>query len=258
MEAILAVTVIQAIAVLAALWLSSRQRLLEQGLNYLVSLAVGVLLSTALLHILPEALQALGNRRGVWLLVLATLFALFCIERIFAVVTGHPVETPANSPAEDCGPHHHGSPPTRPLNLIFGGMLHSFVDGVSVAAAFGAGPRIGWLTAAAITLHEIPHRMGDYALLRHLQVARRRAIELIMLIGVAALAGVLLVVIAGHTLAATAWLLPISAASFLYIAMVNLMPELASERSLRSVCLQLLAMLAGAVLVGLVVRLPGA
>jgi zinc and cadmium transporter len=137
-------------------------------------------------------------------------------------------------------------------------MLHSFVDGVSVAAAFSAGRRIGWLTAVAITLHEVPHRMGDYALLRHLHVSRTRAIRFILLIAVAALVGVALVGIAGHTFAATDWLLPISAASFVYIALVNLMPELPGESTIRSVCGQLLCMIAGAALVALVLRVPGA
>ncbi len=255
MEATLAVTIIQVLAVAAALWLSSRQRLLDRGLPYLVSLAVGVLLATALLHILPESVGALGNRPALWLLFASTIFLLFCFERIFATVTGYPVEAPAQAD-KDCGQHHHHH--GRPLGLIFGGMLHSFVDGVSVAAAFGAGRRIGWLTAVAITLHEVPHRMGDYALLMHLHVKKRRARQLVTLVGIAAIAGVLLVLVAGHAYAATGWLLPISAASFVYIALVNLMPELAGEYSLPGVCLQLLCMLAGAVLVAVVLRLPGA
>jgi zinc and cadmium transporter len=254
-EAAAAVIAIQAVALAAALWLSARHRLLERGLHYLVSLAVGVLLATALLHILPESVEVLGNRQGLWFLFAGTIFVLFCVERIFATVTGHPVETPAQG-EPDCGPHqhHHGS---QPLGLIFGGMLHSFVDGVSVAAAFGAGRRIGWLTAVAITLHEVPHRMGDYALLTHLHVPRKRALQLISLIALAAIAGVLLVFSAGHVFSATNWLLPISAASFVYIALVNLMPELGGEHQLGSVCLQLLSMLGGAVLVALVLRVPG-
>jgi zinc and cadmium transporter len=255
-EATVAVAIIQLIAIASALWLSARHRLLERGLHYLVSLAVGVLLSTALLHILPEGVETLGNRPSVWFCFAGTIFVLFCIERIFATVTGHPVETPAQG-EPDCGPHNHHAHGS-PLALIFGGMLHSFVDGVSVAAAFGTGRAIGWLTAVAITLHEVPHRMGDYALLRHLHVSRRRAMQWIGLIAVAALVGVLLVAVAGQELAAAGWLLPVSAASFVYIAMVNLMPELTGDHELGSVVLQLVSMLAGAVLVAAVLRLPGA
>ena len=258
MEASIAVAAIQLVAMAAALWLSARHRLLERGMGYLVSLAVGVLLATALLHILPEAIASVGNRPALWVTFLATIFALFCFERIFATLTGHPVETPAQG-EPDCGPrqHHHHEHGSRPVSLIFGGMLHSFVDGVSVAAAFTAGRRIGWLTAVAITLHEVPHRMGDYALLRHLHVTPAHAQRFLLLIAGAAMAGVAVVGLAGHTFAATDWLLPVSAASFVYIALVNLMPELPGESTIRSVCLQLACMIAGAALVALIIRVPG-
>ena len=177
-------------------------------------------------------------------------------------MTGHAGESNVRRElsADDCveAHHHHGVPPSRPLNLVFGGMLHSFVDGASVATAFAADRRIGWITAVAITLHEIPHRLGDFALLIHLQVTPRRALQLITLVGLPALIGVLLVVFAGHTLHATQWLLPISAGSFLYIALVNLMPELHAAARLRSVLLQLLCMTAGALLVALIAHIPGA
>lgn len=260
LEAAIAVAVIQILAIASALWLSARRRLLDRGLPYLVSLAVGVLLATALLHILPESVEVIGNRPQLWAVFTLVLFFMFCFERIFATVTGHPVESPATGES-DCGGHHHHS--SRPLALIFGGTLHSFVDGVAVAAAFHAGRRIGWLTAFAITLHEIPHRMGDYALLTHLKVGHNRALRMITVVGVAALAGVALVLASshlpmGHALAATDWLLPISAASFVYIALVNLMPELAGRAKLPEVLLQLLCMLTGAVFVALILRVPGA
>jgi zinc and cadmium transporter len=54
------------------------------------------------------------------------------------------------------------------------------------------------------------------------------------------------------------WLLPISAASFLYIACVNLLPELRHQRGRWAVALQMLCLLGGAALVALVAGLPGA
>ena len=260
-QAVVAVVGIQAIAVGMAVLLARRDRLLRANLDYLVSLAVGVLVATALFHIMPEAVEQVGNRSVVWLLFGGTILALFYVERIFAALTGHAVESNVRRDlaADDCveAHHHHGVPPARPLNLVFGGMLHSFVDGAGVATAFAADMRIGWITAFAITLHEIPHRLGDFALLVHLQVSPRKALQLIALVGLPALAGVLLVIVAGHTLHATQWLLPISAGSFLYIALVNLMPELHAAARLGSVLLQLACMTAGALLVALIAHIPG-
>jgi zinc and cadmium transporter len=257
-KAILATTLVQVIA-LAAVWtLKGRDPLLRKYLGSLVSLAVGVLLATALLHLLPEAIAHLGNIPLVWLALTATLIGLFGTERVFSALTGGSAE-PAGANTLSTHEHHHGHHTSRPLNLVFGGMLHSFVDGVSVAAAFTVGTRVGLVTALAIMLHEVPHRLGDFALFVHLNVSTRRAMQLAILVGLPSLLGVALVTVIGAGAEqATAWLLPISAGSFLYIAMANLMPELQHECKLRRVFTQITCVVAGAVLVLLIARLPGA
>jgi len=256
-KAILATTLVQVIA-LGAVWtLKGRDSFLRKYLGSLVSLAVGVLLATALLHLLPEAIAHLGNTPSLWLVLTATLLGLFATERVFSAMTGGAAE-PAGANTLTTHEHHHGHHTSRPLNLVFGGMLHSFVDGVSVAAAFTVDTRVGLVTAIAIMLHEVPHRLGDFALFVHLRVSTKRAMQLAILVGVPSLLGVGLVTVIGASAAgATAWLLPISAGSFLYIAMANLMPELQHECKLRLVFTQILCVLAGAVLVLLIARLPG-
>lgn len=251
MKPVVAIVLVQCVAVLSACWLSNRRRLLDRGLPYLVCVAVGVLLATALLHMLPESVAVLGNRGALWLTFAGTIFTMFCIERLFAAIATD------SAHSADHGTHQHvAGYPARPYGLVVGSLLHSFVDGISVAAAFAAGPRVGWLTAGAIALHEVPHRMGDYAVLLHLRLSRARAIQMVSLVGVAALAGVLLVLLAGHAAGATQWLLPVSAGSFVYIALVNLMPELAGQSSVRSAVGQILCMGFGAGLVVLLLRLP--
>jgi len=133
-------------------------------------------------------------------------------------------------------------------------MLHSFVDGTALATAFVASPRIGWLTAFAIALHEIPHRIGDFAVLIHLRQTPRRALQLAGLAGVPSLLGVVLVWLAGAGhLGEVAYLLPVSAGSFLYIAMVNLLPEIQQEGRIVPVLWQIIWLIAGAGLVVFVI-----
>lgn len=251
LAALLGVVGVQAAAVLAAWGLGSRERFLRRYLGVFVSAAVGVLLATAVLHLLPEALSALGNRQAVWLSVGGTILALFFAERIFHAVTGARAE-PEVEELGDCHDHHHAGHGARPHNIVVASMLHSFVDGAAVAAAFAAGSRIGWLTTFAIALHEIPHRMGDFALFVHLKVSTGTALRLAILAGVPSLFGVLFVVLlhAGDA----AWLLPISAGSFLYIALVNLLPEMQHEVRAKELAIQLMSLLAG---VGLVVGAAG-
>ena len=244
------VAVVQVCAVLAAWGLRSQERFLRRYLPLFVSLAVGVLLATALLHLLPEAISQLGNLEGVWLLLGGTMLSLFACERVVSLVTGADPE-PEVLEGMDAGHGHiHVGSTTRPMNLVIASMLHSFVDGAAVATAFAAGERIGWLTTFAIALHEIPHRMGDFALLVHLHVPLKRALRLAFLAGVPSLLGVLAVYAIGVNHAdRITWFLPVSAGSFLYIATVNLMPEIELVRSPGKLALQLLSLIAGVALV---------
>ena len=246
----LAVFAVQATAVGAAWLLRSRERLLSRQLPFIVSLAVGVLLATALLHLLPEAVAQLGNGTRTWALLGGSMLALFAIERLFFALTGSSAE-PEIAPAHthDHGHHHHGHS-SRPFSLVLASMLHSFVDGAAVGVAFLASPRIGWVTAFAIALHEIPHRCGDFAVLVHLHLPPRRALRLAALAGVPSFLGLAAVLYAGavrtHNVAL---LLPISAGSFLYIATANLLPELQQECRWSRVFLQIGCLVVGVALV---------
>ncbi len=249
---LITVFAVQAAAIGAAWLLRSRVEQLHRQLPYLVSVAVGVLLATALLHLLPEAVDALGNRRGLWLCSGGTLFALFALERVVHTFADQSdaahagVNTGARAGA------------LRPLNLLLASSLHSFVDGTAIAVAFAVSPRLGLLTAMAVGLHEVPHRLGDVAVLLHLGVAPARAMRFAVLAGLPALLGAGMVLLVGQAGShAVRWLLPVSAASFLYIAGVNLLPELRADMGRWALLLQLVCLLGGAGVVLAVTALQG-
>ena len=275
----LAATVgVQALAIGAAWLLRRQERLLLRWLSYLVAIAVGVLLATAMLHLLPESVERLGNRMPVYLLMGGSILMLFAVERVLYAVTGVSVEQPGapamlrEHEARTHGMHHHdhghapcaGEPVTahagghaRPANLLLASMLHSTVDGATIAAAFAAGERTGWLTALAVALHEVPHRMGDFALLVQLRVPLAKALRFAVFAGAPALLGAGVVLLLGAAEQhAVLWLLPISAGSFLYIALVNLLPELQVECRGSRVAAQLGCVGLGVGLVMLVAGLP--
>lgn len=252
-----AILVVQLLAMAGVLLLKGREATLRTYLPDMVSAAAGVLLGTALLHLMPEGVAQLGNSPIVWGLLAGTFVGMFAIERFAASLTGTAPE-PTPGDAAQVLHHHHTPHSSRPLNLVFGGFLHSFVDGAGVAAAFGVNVRVGLLTAVAIMLHEIPHRLGDFALLLHMKLTPRRALQLTAFEGTAAVLGVLTVcAIGGLSAQAFAYLLPISAATFLYIASVNLMPEMQSEYRLTKVLVQLAYLAGGIALVALISRVPG-
>lgn len=258
-EAAIAVVCVQAAAVGGAWMLRRREGLLQRYLPHLLSLAVGVLLATALLDLMPEAIERLGNGRLTWVLLGIAILGLFATERIFSALTGSSTEPEVGELGQGTHVHRHGhntcnERSAKPANLVVAAMMHSLVDGTAVASAFIAGPRVGWLTAVAIAMHEIPHRIGDFAVLVHLRTSPGRALLLASLAGLPSLLGALIVgAVGGSHLGGVAYLLPVSAGSFLYIALVNLLPEIQEECRVGRVLPQIGWLLAGAGLVAAVI-----
>jgi zinc and cadmium transporter len=184
------------------------------------------------------------------------MLALYSFERIFHVLSGVSAEpVPEVPPDHVHHDHHHAS---KPATLLLGCITHSLVDGTSVAAAFAIDLRVGWVTALAVGLHEIPHRLGDFALLVHMGLARGRAALLAIGAGGSSLIGWAVVAALGaHGSRQVAWLLPVSAGSFLYISLVDLLPELQNERRPRAVLGQILCLAAGIALALGLTQIPG-
>jgi zinc and cadmium transporter len=257
-----AVVAVQVVAAVAVLSMHRFDAWLRRALPFVISMAVGVLLATGAAHLLPEAVEALGNRSGVWIALVGSMLALYIFERAFHLVAGVRPE-PSTEPESDCGEgHSHGHShhaASRPAALLIGCVAHSLVDGTSVAAAFTVDARVGWITALAVALHEIPHRLGDFALLVHMGVRRGRAAVLAIAAGGSALVGWAMVAALGeHGSHRVAWLLPVSAGSFLYISLVDLLPELQGETRPRMVGWQVVCLVAGVALALGLTHLPGA
>jgi zinc and cadmium transporter len=258
LESLIAVIGVQALAAIAVVSLHRSDAWLRRALPYVISVAVGVLLATGAAHLLPEAVEALGNRSAVWITLVITMLALYSFERAFHVVSGvsaEPATDADNAHALGHHDHHHAS---KPATLLLGCITHSLVDGTSVAAAFAVDRRVGWVTALAVGLHEIPHRLGDFALLVHMGLARGRAALLAIGAGGSSLLGWAIVAAVGeHGSRQVAWLLPVSAGSFLYISLVDLLPELQSERRPRAVLWQIVCLAFGIVLALGLTHIPG-
>lgn len=255
---LMAVVGVQVFAALAVVSLHRSEAWLRRALPYVISVAVGVLLATGVVHLLPEAVEALGNRRAVWVVLVGTMLGLYSFERMFQVFSGVSAEPAADAEEAHERGHHHHHHASRPAALLLGSFMHSLVDGTGIAAAFAVDARVGWVTALAVGLHEVPHRLGDFALLIHMGVARGRAAWLAVGAGGSSVLGWGLVAALGeHGSQQVAWLLPVSAGSFLYISLVDLLPELQHERRPRAVLGQIAGLGIGIVLAIGLTHLPG-
>lgn len=184
----------------------------------LVSFSVGVLLAAAFLRLIPEASQELDAQQ-VGATVLAGLFLFFALEKSALWRHDHAH-----------GRHTHLPSPVGPM-IVLGDGLHNFVNGVLIAAAFLADPALGWTTAAAVIAHEIPQEVGNFMVLLDAGYSRARALALNVL---ASLGSVLGGVLGWLTLSGVSqvipYLLALAAASFIYIAVADLVPALQRQR----------------------------
>src|SRR5262249_10220052 len=128
----------------------------------------------ALLELLPQALGRLDARR-VFFTLLVGILAFFVLEKLALWRHCHTHECEL-----------HGS--TAPLVLI-GDAAHNFLDGAVIGAAAITSVPLAVSTAIAVLAHEIPHELGDFAILLHAGYSRKRALTFNAMAAAAGVAG---------------------------------------------------------------------
>ena len=111
------------------------------------------------------------------------------------------------------------------MNLL-GDMIHNFIDGMLIAAAWMVSPEAGIATTAAVLLHEIPQEFGDFGVLIHSGFSPKKAIGFNLLSGLFAVVGAVVVLIIGKNSSVADYLVPVAAGGFIYIACADLVPEM--------------------------------
>jgi zinc and cadmium transporter len=184
---------------------------------WLVSYAVGALLGAAMLGILPEALELLPVRR-VLMALLGGIMLFFILEKLVLWRHCH---------THDCEVHESSVVP-----VLVGDAFHNFVDGAVIGAAVITSIPLGVSTAVAIAAHEIPQELGDFAILLHAGYSRGRALMLNVLSGLSSAVGAVCAFAAFDAMPkARPYFLALAAASFLYVAMADLIPGLHRGRT---------------------------
>ena len=198
--------------------------LLAGLVRQLVSVSAGLLLATAVLHLIPEAFASGIDGRILGWTLLIGLIGFFLLEKLAVVRHSHHHEGDGHA-------HHHGHDHEEAgpggLVILVGDTIHNFGDGVMIAAAFMADPVLGWLTTAAIAAHEIPQEIGDFIVLLNAGYTRARALLYNVLSGLSSVLGG---VLGYFALERSQTLLPhvlmLATASFIYVALADLVPDL--------------------------------
>ncbi|XP_063188110.1 zinc transporter ZIP13 [Chroicocephalus ridibundus] len=119
------------------------------------------------------------------------------------------------------------------LNLL-ANTIDNFTHGLAVAASFLVSRKVGFLTTMAILLHEIPHEVGDFAILLRAGFDRWSAAKMQLSTALGGILGACFAICAQSPKGAgetVAWILPFTSGGFLYIALVNVVPDLLEEKN---------------------------
>ena len=222
---------------LAALFLVTPERHRLAAVPLMVSSAIGSLLGAAFLGLLPEAFSAVGDEghRGVGAAAVAGLLVFFLIEKYVLWRHCH---------RDHCEKHPVERSAAGTL-VIVGDALHNFIDGLLLAAAFMSNPAVGVASAIAVATHELPQEVGDFAVLLQSGYGRGKALLFNVLSGLGMVAGGLAGYVAFSALMpAVPYMIAFAAASFIYIAAADLIPEQHRRLGLRA-SVQQLALIAG-------------
>ena len=181
----------------------------------LIAFGAGFMMATALVGMMPHALEAGENA------ALAILIGYLLVHFTQHVITPH----------FHFGEETHHDAMVNPwvgITALVGLLLHTFFDGVAIASGFGVGEWLGMLVFFAILLHKVPEGVTLASVMLASGNSRRRAIGAVVALGLSTVLGVLLT---RQVAPLARYGLALSAGVTLYVGASNLIPEVQKGRS---------------------------
>lgn len=228
---LLSLAIVSLVSFIGAITLTVGQDKLKGLLLYLVSFSAGALLGDVFLHLLPEMQKTnFGVREGAY--ILCGIFIFFIFEKYIHWHHSH-VE-------------HKEEIHAVVYLTITGDALHNFLDGLVVAGSYLISFPLGIATTLAVVFHEVPHELGNFAILVHGGWSAAKALWYNFISSFAAFFGGLLVLVFATNLqSAPTLLLALGASSFIYVALSDLIPEIQKETALLKSTLLLVCFVLG-------------
>ncbi|CAH1731471.1 unnamed protein product [Aphis gossypii] len=210
-----------------------------------------------------------GNEMRVGLWILAGILVFLFVEKMVRVIKGghshshssvRPKEKLSDDEDEDKDKNVKLTVPKQSLSVagwlnVVADFTHNFTDGLAIGAAYLAGQNIGIVTTITVLLHEVPHEIGDYAILIQEGSSKANAMKCQLVTAIGAICGTLVSLTFGkESEVANSWVLPFTAGGFIYIATVNVIPSLLEDSSFKQSIKEIVALLVGVYLMVLVAK----
>lgn len=198
--------------------LAWKDRILNEILLVLVALSAGTMIGGAFLHLLPEAIEE-SEGELIFPILLIGFVIFYVLEKVLHFHHSH-------KEGENVHTFHYMS--------IIGAGIHSFIDGLLIAASFVISIPLGITTSIMVASHEIPKKVGDFGVLVYGGFNKKKALFTNFFVALTiVLGGVIGYIISTSIDIATKFLIPIAAGGFIYIGAADLLPEIRKETDIR-------------------------
>lgn len=122
--------------------------------------------------------------------------------------------------------------------IIIGDSLHNISDGLAIGAVFSEGGQSGISggisTSIAVFCHELPHELGDFAVLLKAGMSVKMALFANFLSALSCFIGLFIGIEVGQQGEVRLWFFAIAGGIFLYVALVDMLPHLIHSKTLKA------------------------
>ncbi|XP_051519413.1 zinc transporter ZIP4-like [Myxocyprinus asiaticus] len=113
-----------------------------------------------------------------------------------------------------------------PYMITIGDAIHNFADGLAMGAAFSVSWRSGLATSLAVLCHELPHELGDFAILLHCGLSVKNALLLNVASALTSFFGLYIALSVSTETVATEWISAVTTGLFLYVGLADMLPTM--------------------------------
>ena len=185
--------------------------------GFVIAVGAGIRIGAAFFDLMPESVEQLGSLDQAMLFTAIGFLAFYAVEKMTALHVGHEAATEID----------HGQASHRHIGLIgaTGMSLHSFLDGVALAAGLVIGGGLGLVIAVVVIVHRFSDGIGIVSFMLASRTPIRETYWWVTIVAVAPVLGVMLGIMIPVPPTVLGGMLAVFAGFFLYIGAAELLPE---------------------------------